>query len=449
MILDACRNNPFPVAGARRNVTRGLYRIEPGGNTLVVYAAKDGTTADDGAGRPHSPFTEALLKHIVTPGLEINFVFRGVRDDVVAATNRAQEPYVYGTLGKEQVYLSPPVPKPQPSEAAETARICRDVEGMSDISSLEMLANLSKGRPAARCIAARIELLKKQIPPSQVPGITLNMPPPKPPPRADRPRISVASVIFAEPDSQVPLSIEVGPLAEIPTNTFVRLQGLPFSVSLTVGQPTAPGAWAVPLSGLASLKAIVPAGVSGRSELVISLVAVDGTTLAKSRTVLAVAPPPQRPPVSKLGPLEKSRAERLLTLGHRQLEAGELSAARLIYERAADAGLAAAAMSLAATYDPAELARLPVKVSPDIQEARKWYGRARELGAPEAAERLARLAAPVSEKDRGRLPRVGEAFRDCTDCPEMVVVPAGSFMMGSPESEAGASDKRRRARSAG
>ena len=60
VILDACRNNLFPVAGGRRNVTRGLYRIEPEDNTLVVYAAKDGTTADDGKGK-HSPFTNRKL----------------------------------------------------------------------------------------------------------------------------------------------------------------------------------------------------------------------------------------------------------------------------------------------------------------------------------------------------------------------------------------------------
>src|SRR5262249_1561835 len=58
VILDACRNNPFPMTGAKRDVTRGLSRIEPEDNTLVVYAAKDGTTADDGAGLPHSPFTQ-------------------------------------------------------------------------------------------------------------------------------------------------------------------------------------------------------------------------------------------------------------------------------------------------------------------------------------------------------------------------------------------------------
>ena len=58
------------------------------------------------------------------------------------------------------------------------------------------------------------------------------------------------------------------------------------------GHAIAPGSWAVPLFGLPSLKAIVPAGVSGRTEIVIQLVGVDGTTLAEARTALVVGPPP-------------------------------------------------------------------------------------------------------------------------------------------------------------
>jgi uncharacterized caspase-like protein len=76
VILDACRNNMFPLAGTRRSAARGLARVEPEDNTLVVYAAKEGTLAEDGSRTRHSPFTSALLKHIATPGLEIGFVFR-------------------------------------------------------------------------------------------------------------------------------------------------------------------------------------------------------------------------------------------------------------------------------------------------------------------------------------------------------------------------------------
>lgn len=37
-------------------------------------------------------------------------------------------------------------------------------------------------------------------------------------------------------------------------------------------------------------------------------------------------------------------------------------------------------------------------------------------------------------------PKAGKRFRDCPDCPEMVVIPAGSFDMGSPDTEEGRDD---------
>ena len=45
---------------------------------------------------------------------------------------------------------------------------------------------------------------------------------------------------------------------------------------------------------------------------------------------------------------------------------------------------------------------------------------------------LALLPTPASAQDQLN---PGDTFRDCADCPLMVVVPAGSFMMGSPDSE--------------
>lgn len=109
VILDSCRNNPFTArmvrsAGASRAVGRGLASVEPEGNVLVAYSAKHGTTALDGNGA-NSPFTEALLKHIEEPGLEINFLFRKVRDDVRSKTQRQQEPFLYGSLSSEPLYF--------------------------------------------------------------------------------------------------------------------------------------------------------------------------------------------------------------------------------------------------------------------------------------------------------------------------------------------------------
>jgi uncharacterized caspase-like protein len=110
VILDACRTNAFPLAGTTRKVGRGLARIEPENNMLVVYASKEGTTADDGVGRKHSPFSAALLKHIASPNLEVRLLFGRVRDEVVHLTRHAaepQEPHIYGTLGGLPHYLQP------------------------------------------------------------------------------------------------------------------------------------------------------------------------------------------------------------------------------------------------------------------------------------------------------------------------------------------------------
>jgi hypothetical protein len=108
VILDACRDNPFAQQMTRslasRSVGRGLARIEPDGGTLVAYTAKHGQVAQDGEGE-NSPFVSALVKHIGTPGTEINFLFRKVRDDVLAATGRMQEPFVYGSLPGENFYF--------------------------------------------------------------------------------------------------------------------------------------------------------------------------------------------------------------------------------------------------------------------------------------------------------------------------------------------------------
>ncbi|MHC2337851.1 caspase family protein [Bradyrhizobium sp. USDA 4454] len=127
VILDACRNNPFAAKMSRSLATRaaatsGLGRIEPVGNVLVAYAARDGTTALDGDGR-NSPFAAALLRNIETPGVEVTFMFRNVRDDVMEATRNEQQPFVYGSLSRKAIYLAgaPPAETAKQANAAPAA----------------------------------------------------------------------------------------------------------------------------------------------------------------------------------------------------------------------------------------------------------------------------------------------------------------------------------------
>ncbi|MGY3620003.1 caspase family protein [Bradyrhizobium sp. USDA 10063] len=132
VILDACRDNPFAKTMKRtvasRAIGQGLAKVEPTSpNVLIAYSAKAGSTAADGDGN-NSPFTSALSKHLTTPGLDVRRAFGYVRDDVLKSTNNRQEPFVYGSLGGEDVPLVPAPAKvaapaaPAPSPQADIRR---------------------------------------------------------------------------------------------------------------------------------------------------------------------------------------------------------------------------------------------------------------------------------------------------------------------------------------
>ena len=104
ILLDACRDNPF-VARLQRSVSTraapkgGLGKLDDvSADTLVAYAAKEGSVSYDGAGA-NSPFASALLKHLTEPGLDIRIALGRVRDDVMRSTAGRQEPFIYGSLG--------------------------------------------------------------------------------------------------------------------------------------------------------------------------------------------------------------------------------------------------------------------------------------------------------------------------------------------------------------
>jgi len=75
------------------------------------------------------------------------------------------------------------------------------------------------------------------------------------------------------------------------------------------------------------------------------------------------------------------------------LKQGDIVSARLMLERAANAGNAEAALKLGMTFDQDFLAYSGVRgIAPDTGQARAWYDRANELGSTEAASYLGRLA---------------------------------------------------------
>jgi uncharacterized caspase-like protein len=112
-------------------------------NTLIAYAQKAGVTAEDGEGA-NSPYTTALLKHLLTPGLDVELALRRVRDEVLKATQNRQEPFKYGSLGGAELPLvpgkaadQPPVAVAPPPATSEAVQGWALVQNSEDVAALE------------------------------------------------------------------------------------------------------------------------------------------------------------------------------------------------------------------------------------------------------------------------------------------------------------------------
>ena len=244
-----------------------------------------------------------------------------------------------------------------------------------------------------------------------------------------------ASELRLKPGMETPLNLAIDADRELPKQAILVIRGIPPGIQLSEGRAFGPGVWVVPASELANVKLRTPPDPKTGGLLSVSLAMPDGVALDEARISLVIQPAatqelvlsPSRPAASKEAtaplpkaappstrtlpppPLEardappaKLTAEEragLMTLfanGEENLSLGNILVARQFFQRAAERGLAEAAVALATTYDPRELARIKTLsgVAPDAKLARKWYERARALGSTEAALRLRQLPQP-------------------------------------------------------
>lgn len=105
-IIDACRSDPFGSASGTRAaaaledatpVATGFGRVGRADGLIYAFSAAPGQAALDGTGE-NSPFSEALIRHIATTGLELRSVLTLVQQDVYDRTRGAQLPYVESGL---------------------------------------------------------------------------------------------------------------------------------------------------------------------------------------------------------------------------------------------------------------------------------------------------------------------------------------------------------------
>ncbi|TJV41258.1 MAG: peptidase C14 caspase catalytic subunit p20 [Mesorhizobium sp.] len=180
IILDACRNNPFPrkdywlrdqlvTAG-----NTGLAQVKSSLNTLIAFATEPGAVAYDGAG-DLSPFSSAFSRRALAPNQEIRTVMASVRRDVVEATDGKQVPWENSSLIDEVVLmrrasrpsLPPVLEKVVPSGVGPVALDLPepvDVDGGSITVSIERPPALGRLLLDGRAVAVGEEIQGVDLP---------------------------------------------------------------------------------------------------------------------------------------------------------------------------------------------------------------------------------------------------------------------------------------------
>ncbi len=114
LILDACRNNPFP--SLSRGASRGLARMDAPRGAILSYSTAPGEVAADGAGA-NSPYSAALAEAMAVPGLPVEEMFKTVRRAVLRATDGRQTPWESSSLVGDFAFT----PGARPGDAVELA----------------------------------------------------------------------------------------------------------------------------------------------------------------------------------------------------------------------------------------------------------------------------------------------------------------------------------------
>jgi len=105
VLLDACRSKPSRMVRSGRCALMGLSEMKAPAGSVLAFACAPGKTAGDGGGR-NGVFTAHLLKHIKTPGVDVDRMLRAVARGVHDNTRGAQDPYHNHNLRQDSVCLT-------------------------------------------------------------------------------------------------------------------------------------------------------------------------------------------------------------------------------------------------------------------------------------------------------------------------------------------------------
>jgi hypothetical protein len=131
VILDACRDNPFPADAG----SRGLTRIDTNASLFLSYSTSPGAVALDGAGQ-NSPYTKHLVQAIRTTGLSIEDTFKRTLKGVYQETGGAQTPWLSSSFFGDFVF------RPRGAQAAAIPEVPQAILGDAALKHLASLAGI-------------------------------------------------------------------------------------------------------------------------------------------------------------------------------------------------------------------------------------------------------------------------------------------------------------------
>ena len=158
VILDACRTTAAARTGRTRDATGpgGLSEMKPPAGSLIAFATDAGQTALDGDGT-NGLYTQELLKHLRTPGLTVEQVFKRTRAGVLERSDGGQIPAEYSRLVGDDIFLAGQAPTPQPMVASVPAAApppAPDSPPVPAPPTLKDISNLATPGKARECVEA-------------------------------------------------------------------------------------------------------------------------------------------------------------------------------------------------------------------------------------------------------------------------------------------------------
>jgi formylglycine-generating enzyme required for sulfatase activity len=397
-IIDACRDNPYAGGRGTRSIgsTRGLKREEPPKGTLVMMSAGTGQSALDALSpndnNPNSVYTRTLLPLLKEPGLEITDLAKRVRGEVetlATSIQFEQRPAFYHELSGN-FFLVDPKPAPaaisNASGLSEAGQAWGAVKDTNNTALLRSYVKQFDGTFYAGLAQARLETLEKS---GQAVVAAVPTAPPSSSARASETRVS-------PPPARPPTAMESA------------------QAWLSVKDTTDPAA--------------LEAFLQRHGESIYASPARERVNAIRQQpSQLAAATRGDQSSPSPASP-SAAQSERAW------LAVKDAAMPDLLEEFLRNHGTSRYAADARAKLDQLAAERKRSQVAGVVQPA-----------TPPASPGAATPAVGVFPQARARalsaaqerMLKPGDTFEECEKCPQMVVVPAGSFTMGSPESETG------------